>query len=152
MSDARDVIRHYLAALAFRFQVAVRDAPSGFGDFNAGQGVMSPRALVHHIAHLMMMIHHTLTGEKVDELAGLGWKEEIIRFHDWIGKVDRASEECDLPEDGGLEKLIQGPLADAMTHIGQLATLRRLSGSPVPRRHFMKADIQIGRVGPDQNQ
>jgi hypothetical protein len=49
-----------------------------------------------------------------------------------------------------MEKLIQGPLADALTHVGQLAMLRGMAGVPVRPESYPRAEIVVGRVGIDQ--
>jgi hypothetical protein len=79
----------------------------------------------------------------------LAWEEEVRRFHSSIGALDKylASGQAAPPS---LQKLLQGPIADALSHVGQLTMLRRLSGSPVKGENYFIADIEIGRVGPDQ--
>jgi len=56
----------------------------------------------------------------------------------------------DKPLHAPVEKLFQGPVADALTHVGQIAVLRRLAGSPVKGENYFVADIAAGRVGADQ--
>ncbi len=49
-----------------------------------------------------------------------------------------------------VERLFQGPIADALTHVGQIAFLRRLAGFPVRGENYARADITIGKVGSEQ--
>ena len=149
--EKSELLRHYLAALAYRTQKAVRDAPAGFGDFRPQNGVRSPAELVRHMTSVLGYAGTLFTGggyrpEPLPTLAA-----EVDRFHGMLetlaGHIERGT-----PPQGGvtLERLLQGPLADAMTHAGQLALLRRLAGAPVPPENFVFADIDPGRLGPEQ--
>ena len=77
------------------------------------------------------------------------WDSEIARFFDGLRRLDEALA-ADAPLGFPVEKLFQGPDADALTHIGQIAMLRRLAGSPVKGENYFKAEIQAGQVGPEQ--
>ena len=46
MGDKETMARHFLAALAYRTQKALRDAPENFGEFEAGMKVRTPKELV----------------------------------------------------------------------------------------------------------
>lgn len=149
--DKRGLLRHYLAALAYRTQKALRDAPEDFGDFRPQEGVRSPTELVRHMTSVLGYSCTFFTGGRYrpDPLPTLD--AEIARFHETIatlaGHIDSATP---LPEGLTTERLLQGPLADAMTHAGQLALLRRLAGAPVPPENFVFAEIDPGRLGRDQ--
>ncbi len=153
MADATTTLRHFLATLAYRFQTAVRDAPREFGDFEAGHGVRTPAHIVRHMTHLLKYSHSRFdAAADVDPPTELTFAEGVLRFHELLAVLDR--DLAERPEDGDddvLLKLLQGPLADAMTHAGQLAMLRRLAGAPVRGQSFVAADIRIGRVGADQS-
>jgi hypothetical protein len=48
------------------------------------------------------------------------------------------------------EALFQGPIADALTHVGQLAMQRRLTGAPTRGENFFVAVVTAGQVGEEQ--
>jgi len=79
----------------------------------------------------------------------LPWEREIARFFETLNGLD-AYLESDAKLGFEPEKLFQGPIADALTHVGQIALLRRLAGAPVRGENYFKADIAVGRVGPEQ--
>lgn len=77
------------------------------------------------------------------------WDEEQQRFFESLQTLD-AFLASDQPLQAPAERLFQGPIADALTHVGQLAMLRRLSGSPTHGENFYVADVKAGQVGSDQ--
>ena len=143
-----DMTRHFIAALAFRFRHAVKGAPADFGDFQAGGEVRTPSVTVQHMTGLLLFVHHRFTPFELQKPPALPWDEEVERFLDVLALVDDdfAKEKPLRLGEQGLEQLLQGPLMDALTHIGQLATLRRLAGSPVPRVSYLSANIRIGKL------
>lgn len=150
--DTLTLVRHELAALAYRFVKAVRGAPEGFGAFDAGAGVRTPRALVHHINGVLGYLGDVL--ERGDSHGRfhhpeLDWEGEIAALHASLERLD-AILRGTTPRPETLRRALQGPLADAMTHVGQLALLRRLAGAPVHAENFYLADVRIGRLGPEQ--
>ena len=151
MDDKRDLLRHFLAALAYRTQKALRDAPADFGAFRAAEGVRTPARIVCHMTSVLGYARTLFVGGKYwpDPLPSL--EEEIVRFHEMVQDLARHIE-IGTPLSGGMsaERMLQGPFSDAMTHAGQLAMLRRLAGSPVAPENFVFADIQPHRLGPDQ--
>jgi hypothetical protein len=151
MDDKRDLLRHFLAALAYRTQKALRDAPSEFGSFRAAEGVRTPVELVRHMTSVLGYARTFFVGGryKPDPLPSL--QDEILRFHEMLQDVAKHLE-VDTPflQDMTTEQLIQGPFADAMTHAGQLAMLRRLAGVPVAPENFVFAEIDPDRLGADQ--
>lgn len=149
--ERRELLRHYLAALAYRTQKALRDAPAGFGDFRPQDGVRTPSELVRHMTSVLGYAGTLFTGGRYrpDPLPTLA--AEIERFHGMLETLAEQVERGAALRDGvTLERLLQGPLADAMTHAGQLALLRRLAGAPVPPENFVFADIDPRRLGPEQ--
>jgi hypothetical protein len=150
MDDKRAMLRHFLGALAYRTQKALRDAPSSFGDFDAGHATRTPRALVRHMTSVLGYARTYYTGgryrpEPLPDLAA-----EVARFHEIVEDLARHVERGPDPRGVTPEQLLQGPLADAMTHAGQLAMLRRLAGIPVAPENFIVADILAERLGADQ--
>ena len=106
--------------------------------------------ILAHIGDLLDWTLNLLRGQHVWKGSEPdAWEKEVGRFFESLGRIDAylVSEE---PLGGTPEKLFQGPIADAFTHVGQIAMLRRLAGSPVSGENYFKADIVAGRVGPDQ--
>lgn len=139
--SAHEILRHYLSALEFRFKHVLAGADDAFGDFGAGQGVRTPRELVRHMTGLMHFAHAQY-GAAHPELGPLEWPAEQRRFLASLAEL-QATLARQLEPAGPLtlEQLWQGPLADAMTHVGQLAMLRRLSGSPVARLRYWQVVV-----------
>lgn len=151
VDEKSELLRHFLAALAYRTQKALRDAPAEFGKFSAAIGVRTPAELVRHMTSVLGYARTFFIGGhyRPDPLPTL--KDEILRFHDMLEDLSRHIEiGTPLLDEMSAERLLQGPLSDAMTHAGQLAMLRRLAGSPVPPENFIVAEIHAGRCGPEQ--
>lgn len=153
MSEARrarrDLLRHYLAAIAYRTQKALRGAPVGFSDFRAAHGVRTPHELLRHMSDVLGYARTTFTGgswraHKLPDFAA-----EIARFHEILEDLGEMVDEAEFGAVSA-EQLLQGPFADVMTHAGQIAMLRRLEGSPVPPENFIVADVDPSNLGPDQ--
>jgi len=151
MDRERDLLRHFLGALAYRTQKALRDAPPEFGSFRAGAGVRTPAELLRHMTSVLGYARTFFTGGQYrpDGLPSL--LQEVARFHEMLEDVARHLE-AGSPLQGGMtvERLLQGPFSDAMTHAGQLGLLRRLAGSPVAPENFIVADVDGRRLGPQQ--
>lgn len=150
MDPERVLLRHFLAALAYRAQKALRDAPESFAEYRAAPGVWTPAELVRHMTSVLgyaraFFIGGTYRPEPLPSLA-----EEVQRFHGMLDSLASQLKEAPLPEGITPHRLLQGPFADAMTHAGQLALLRRLAGSPVPPENFIVADIDAGNLTANQ--
>jgi len=151
MSKERLLLKHFLAALAYRTQKALRDAPAGFGNFRPQDGVRSPVELVRHMTSVLGYTCTFFTGGSYRPEALPTLDAEIARFHQMIETLAGHIESAAPLVDGlTTERLLQGPLADAMTHVGQLAMLRRLAGAPVAPENFVFAEIDPARLGRDQ--
>jgi hypothetical protein len=151
MDDKQKLLRHFLAALAYRTQKALRDAPEDFGSFPAEIGVRTPAELVRHMTSVLGYARTFFVGGRYrpDPLPSL--KEEIARFHEMVEDLARHLEAgTPLLQGMSPERLLQGPFSDAMTHSGQLALLRRLAGAPVPPENFIVAKIDPEQLGPNQ--
>ena len=147
---ARQLLRHSVATVAYRGGKAVRNAPEGFARFQANHGVRTPGQILTHIGDLMDWGLSMANGKREwHDSKPLPWKDEVERFLSSLKKFDDflASGE---PMQSPPEKLFQGPIADALTHVGQIAILRRLAGDPVKGENYYKAEIVVGRVGVDQ--
>lgn len=139
-----ELARHTLSTLSFRFQRAVRHQTAEFGDFAAGQAVRSPLEIVHHMRNVMAFTASELTGEPRPKLEQLKWTEEIAAFHKVLGKLDEILLTKSYNEIL-YKKLIQGPISDAITHVGQISMLRRMYGNPVAGMDFFNAEIPTGK-------
>ena len=151
MEIRRKLLNHFLAALAYRTQKALRDAPADFGSFRAADGVRTPAELVRHMASVLGYARTFFVGGKYWPKPLDSFPEEVQRFHEMLGLLAQHLRDGDPFRDGMTEeRLLQGPFSDAMTHAGQLALLRRLAGAPVPPENFIVAEIKEERLGPDQ--
>lgn len=150
MSEPQTILRHFLAALAYRTQKALRGAPAHFATLQVGAGVRTPLELLHHMTNVLTRTADGLRGTGSDPLAPLPYEGEIDRFHRSLQALSSALGSASLDDNHLAERLLQGPLADAMTHAGQLALLRRLAGAPVEAEDFFFASISPENLGPDQ--
>lgn len=148
--DHRVFLRQMLASLAFRFRHAIKDAPIAFEDFEAGMDTRTPEQILNHVNDMLIAVEHRYRGKKPHLPESVPWMEAVERFHSSLDKLDSTITEKDGPEDDMLLRLFQGPLCDAMTHIGQLMMLRRLVGSSVEGANYYRAAIKAGRLGPEQ--
>lgn len=151
MDRDRELLRHFLAAIAYRTQKAVRDAPDHYAGFSAGNRVRTPAELLRHMTALMGYVRTFFVGgsSPVKPAPLPTFKEEIARFHEMLESVG-ALLASGAPFSISTEQLLQGPFADTMTHVGQLAMLRRLADSPVPPENFVYADIRAERLDANQ--
>ena len=150
MSDGRAFLRHMLATLAYRGGKAVRGAPAEFAAFKASATSRTPVEIVAHIGDLLEWLLSIMQGhQKWNNPAPQSWEAEIERFFRLLAAVD-AYLASDAPLHETPEKIFQAPIADAFTHVGQIAMLRRMAGVPIRGESYHKADIVAGRVGRDQ--
>jgi len=148
---ARQLLRHTLATVAYRGGKALRGSPDHFASFHIGDKTRTPAQILAHVGDLFDWALSIAQGQQAwRDSTPLSWNAEIDRFFAAVKKFDDhlASGE---PLDGSAEGLFQGPVADALNHIGQIAMLRRLAGSPIMGENYFKAEIAAGRVGPDQS-
>ena len=146
----RELLRHTLATVAYRCGKAVRNAPQGFADFQAGEGVRTPGQILAHMGDLFDWALSIVIGQQTwHDSEPLPWEQEVNRFFAALKKLDDhlASREAVLAP---IEKVFQGPVADALTHVGQIGILRRLAQAPVKGESYYVAEIEAGRVGADQ--
>jgi hypothetical protein len=150
MDERRQMLRHFLAALAYRTQKALRDAPSEFAAFRAGPKARTPHELIRHMDSLMGYARtHFIGGSyRPPEFSEFG--DAVAHFHEVLVDLARHLESGSPLREITPEILLQGPFSDAMTHAGQLAMLRRLAGSPVPPENFIFALITAENLSPNQ--
>jgi len=142
-----ELIRHTLATVAYRGAKAVRGAPADFGAYRVGPTSRTPVQILAHIGDLLEWSVWLLRGEhRWHDSDPLPWDREVDRFFDLAARLDEALLTV-RPTKWTLEQIFQGPIADALTHIGQLTMLRRLAGGPVRGENYAKAEIVSGRVG-----
>jgi hypothetical protein len=145
----RELLRHLVATIVFRGNVAVRDATDNFADFKIGETVRTPLEILAHIGDLLRGSVFLLKGEMVYLNAEpLSWDEESARFFTAVKDLD-AFLASDAPLAAPIEKLVQGPIADALTHVGQIVILRRAAGIPVRTEPYFTAEIVPGKIEPN---
>lgn len=146
----RELLRHILATLAYRAGKTVRDAPTSFADYQASESTRTPAQILAHMGDLVDWALSIVSGrQRWHDSEPLPWPREVDRFFAALAALDAylASEQ---PLHGDIGKLFQGGLADALTHTGQIAMLRRMAGCPVRGENYYLAHIEKGQVGPDQ--
>ena len=147
---ARDLLRHSVATLAYRGAKVLRDAPPYFAGYPVAEGARTPGQILAHIGDLLDWALSMARGEqRWQTSAPSAWNAEVDRFFAALAALDAYLASA-APLALSAERLLQGPIADALTHVGQLAMLRRLVGSPVRGESYAQADVVVGRVGPDQ--
>jgi len=144
------MLRHTLATLAYRGLRALEGAPPQFADFRAAPRTRTPAEILAHIGDLLDWALSLADGHHIwRDSAPRTWDEEKARFFAGLEALDRRLV-SDAPLGFPAERLFQGPVADALTHVGQIAMLRRMAGAPVRGENYFKAEIVTGRVGADQ--
>jgi hypothetical protein len=147
----RAMLRHTLATLAYRGGKALQDAPDGFAGFRAGPGSRTAGEMVAHLGDLLDWALGMADGRHAwSDSAPLAWDREVARFFAGLAALDGRLARFE-PLGISPERLFQGPIADALTHVGQLSLLRRMAGAPVRGENYARAAISVGRVGSDQS-
>lgn len=150
MDERRMMLKHFLAALAYRTQKAVRGASTEFAGFRAGEKVRTPHELIRHMDSVLGYARTFFIGGSYRPPEFAEFEDAIKHFHDVVQDLARLLEEGAEMHGITPEVMLQGPFSDAMTHAGQLAMLRRLAGDPVPPENFIYAAISAENLGPDQ--
>ncbi len=147
----RGIIRHAVATMVYRVAKTLRDAPPGFGVFRIKPDSRTPVEILAHMGDLFDWSLSMAKGQEVwHDSAPLEWDGEVTRFYSSVREFDEflaSSRVIACP----LGRLFQGPIADSITHVGQLAMLRHLFGAPIRGENYFKAEITVGQVGPDQS-
>jgi hypothetical protein len=149
-AEKRELLRLTLATVAYRGRKALVGAPEGFADLRIGEGSRTPGEILAHICDLYDWANWLAKGKHVwNDTRPTDWAADMDRFFAALATLDAylASEQ---PLGRSPELLFQGPIADSLAHIGQIAMLRRIAGAPVRGESYLRADITVGRVGPDQ--
>ncbi|HLI62377.1 MAG TPA: hypothetical protein VKV05_03175 [Terriglobales bacterium] len=151
VDQKRELLRHAVATIAYRGGKAVRGAPAEFAELRSGETTRTPAKILAHIGDLLDWALSMARGkEEWHDSAPLPWHEEVRRFHAALQALDdylASAERLAVTH----ERLFQGAIADALTHVGQIAMLRRIAGCPIKGENYSRADIVAGRVGPEQS-
>jgi hypothetical protein len=142
----RELLRHVVATVAYRGGIAVLDAPENFAEFHVNETARTPGEILAHIGDLLEGSLYLIKGELVYlESSPLQWEDEIARFFSAVKALDSYLA-SDAPLLCPVEKLIQGPIGDALTHVGQIVILRRVAGKPVRPASYFTAEIVAGEI------
>ena len=146
----REMLRHTVATLAYRGGKAVRDTDDAFASFKVYETTRTPAQILAHVGDLLDWALSIAKGNETwNNSEPLEWGKEISRFHAALKSFDDyLASDSDLS--GTCERLFQGPVADALTHVGQLTMLRRIAGAPIKGENYSRAKIAAGRVSADQ--
>ncbi len=147
---ARDLIRHTLATLAYRSQKTIRGAPTGFAEYRVSPSSRTPIEILAHMADLFDWAVSLARGQAAwSPVRPTTWEETAARYTAALEAFDELLA-SDAPLGVSEEKLFQSPIADALTHTGQLALMRRAIGEPLRGENYFVARIGAGRLGADQ--
>ncbi len=149
-TTARDLLRHGLATLAYRSRKVLDGTPPGFASLKVAPRTRRPGRILAHMGDLMVWGLHLANGEQVwTDSRPLEWDDEVARFYATVAALD-ARLASDAPLECSEDGLFQGPVADALWHLGQLALLRGMAEAPIKGENYLAAEIVAGRVGPAQ--
>jgi len=147
---ARQFLRHTIATLAYRGAKALRGAPDSFAEFRIGETTRTPAQILAHIGDLLDWALSLAKGKQAwHDSSPVPWANGVNRFFAALADLD-VYLASSSPLGGPPEKIFQGPIADALTHIGQISMLRRLADSPVRGENYLRAAIAVGNVSADQ--
>lgn len=147
---ARQLLRHTVATVAYRGGKALRGAPASFAKYSIGEKPRTPAKILAHLGDLFDWALSMAQGENAwHDSEPLAWDAEVARFFAALKKFDDYLASLE-PLRSRPEGLFQGPIADALTHIGQIAMLRRLAGCPIKGENYFKAEVIAGRVSIEQ--
>ncbi len=150
VQPVNNLLRHTVATVAYRGGKALRGAPEGFSETRSAEGARSAGEILAHMGDLFDWAVSLVEGRQTwKDSTPLPWNEEVARFHAGLKAFDEALAKKPVTA-AEAERLFQGPIADALTHIGQVAQLRRIAGSNVKPENYHQAQIAKGRTGPDQ--
>jgi len=146
----RQLLRHTVATLAYRAEKVLRDVPTGFAEVRLSPATRTPLEILSHLGDLMEWAERLVRGEYRWQAApASSWAAAADRFFQGLAGLDAALAEAQ-PESCPAEQIFQGPIADALTHVGQLAMMRGMCGSAVRPESYARAEIRAGRVGREQ--
>lgn len=151
------LVRHMLACLVYRTTKIIHNTPQTFPKTSIGEGVRTPEKILSHINSLIQLSNRFWSHKKPISMATRrkqsnkkGWDREVELFYEMAALFDETLKANTRPRKYNPEKIIQGPLLDAFTHVGQLALLRRMNSSPIEGESYWMADVKAGNLGPNQ--
>lgn len=142
----RHMLRHFIAALAYRGANVLGSAPASIAEFRPHPDVRSPLEILNHVNGVLTFAHSFLANCESTRPALADWAGEVARFFDVLEGLDASLAAGEPIREVSEERLLQGPLADAMLHLGQIGIFRRMAGSPVAAENYARADIVAGRI------
>ncbi len=146
----REMLRHTVATLAYRGTKAVRGAPDSFASVHAAETTRTPAQILAHVGDLLDWALSIAKGDEAwNNSEPLPWDQEVARFHRALESFDNYLA-SDAELSATCERLFQGPIADALTHVGQLTMLRRIAGAPMKGENYSRAKIEAGHVNAEQ--
>ncbi|QYR21261.1 hypothetical protein KZ483_26870 [Paenibacillus sp. sptzw28] len=141
--DASYFLRHFLAGLKYRCTKAISNAMEEYPTYEVGSGVRSPLEILSHISYVLRCAQSVFNNDIKLHIDLKTWEEEVEQFYRDLEILDTYIS-AGIPErERIVEKLLQGPLSDAMTHVGQLAMIRRICGDPITGESFFDAEIRV---------
>ena len=150
IDSSRALLRHTVATVAYRGGKALRAAPGEFANFRVAAGTRTPAEILAHVGDLFdWALSIAKDKEEWRNSSPLPWNAGVDRFFTALNSFD-AYLASDAPLGCSAERLFQGPIADSLTHIGQISMLRRLASAPVRGEDYSQAEIALGRVGREQ--
>jgi hypothetical protein len=150
MDSAHTFVRHALATLAYRAEKVIRDFPDDAKGRRFAPETRTPIEILSHLGDLMVLAEGMAQGRRIWAPAAITtWDAACDSFFEKLAAADAAIV-AELPDSVRWEIIVQAPIADALTHVGQLAMLRGMAGAPLHPESFGRADIRVGRVGRDQ--
>jgi hypothetical protein len=150
MTDKRYMLCHFLASIAYHLQKALRNAPTGFPTFRVSPTSRTPQELVKHIDSVLGYARICFLGGKYTNTLLDTMEQQVQQVHQTIESLAALIAEGKPMLEITEEQLLQGPLSDSMTHIGQISYLRRLYGSAVQSEDFIYAKISINNLSINQ--
>jgi len=142
----RHMLRHFLAALAYRGRNILRNMPADIPQFRPSPSVRTPVEILNHLNGVLTYAHSFLVPYESTEPPLLDWRGEVARFYEILTELDQTLAGATPLRQVDEEDLLQGPFADAMLHLGQIGIFRRMAGSPVAAENYVFADMNAGRL------
>lgn len=143
-----ELLRHFVSTLSYRGHKALKDSPENYPRLDIGHNSRTPIEILNHMTYVLMAVQAFLLGDEYEKIEPgiLGWEGEVKRFYDVLEDIDDILiKNADMIDASEAKTILQGPLADVMTHVGQLAMLRRLADSPIEKENFARAEIKAGK-------
>jgi hypothetical protein len=141
-SERNDLLNHAVKAIKYRFEKATLASLENFGEFKVGQHTRTPSEIINHMFDLV-----NKTNCKIEEghfncspPEQLNFKEECKRFITRLETLNETLQYAQIEMDV-CKKLLQGPLLDITTHIGQIALLNGLNQNKIPKENYYAIDL-----------